>query len=183
MPSIYSNWEKLSAEEQQSLTKLNNFYCGLHLLANFAQVSDKVISDYEKYILDVPIGVWAKAEIARFVSNEESGAIRLIRTASKCFARGADEMNGCYREFRTFINTNSIYEEYSEKDRTSLLVPFRGNRFNIIFYNAEIVYYLSQYIKELFNMFTYHKTFYKRLFSTISKKTPFGNMQSSWNLF
>ena len=57
MPSIYSNWEKLSAEEQQSLTKLNNFHCGLHLLVNFSQVSDKVISDYEKYILDVPIGV------------------------------------------------------------------------------------------------------------------------------
>jgi len=151
LPSIYSNWDELSAEEQQSLTKLNNFYCGLHLLVNFAEVSDKVISDYEKSILDVPIGAGAKTETARFVSKEESGAIRLIRTASKCFARGADEKNGCYRDFRTFINTKSIDEEYSGKDRTSLLVPFRGNRFNIIFYNAEIVYYLSQYIKELFN--------------------------------
>jgi hypothetical protein len=32
-----------------------------------------------------------------------------------------------------------------------LLVPFRGSRFNIVFYNAEILFFLKNYIRELFN--------------------------------
>ena len=36
LPQEFSNWLELSAEEQTSLTKLNNFYCGLHILVNFA---------------------------------------------------------------------------------------------------------------------------------------------------
>lgn len=135
--------------ERNSCTKLNNFYCGLHLLVNFAELADHVVNEYEKCVLDQPIGAESKSETARFSKKSESGTIRLIRTTSKCLARGADDKSGCFADFRTFINMQNASENYSGKlDRSNLLVPFRGRRFNIVFYNVEIVFFLKNYIRE-----------------------------------
>jgi len=41
------------------------------------------------------------------------------------------------------MNVKTSDEEYYGKDGGNILVPFRGNWFNIMFYNAEIVFYLS----------------------------------------
>lgn len=54
------------------------------------------------------------------------------------------------KSFHTFMDTKSQEEEYKGKDRANMLVAFRGNRFNIIFYDAEIVFYLRKYFKEFF---------------------------------
>jgi hypothetical protein len=43
-----------------------------------------------------PSGEESKSETARFSKKSESGTIRLIRTTSKCLARGADDKSGCF---------------------------------------------------------------------------------------
>jgi hypothetical protein len=63
---------------------------------------------FEKCVLDQPIGAESKSETARFSKKSESGTIRLIRTTSKCLARGADDKSGCFADFRTFINMTPI---------------------------------------------------------------------------
>jgi hypothetical protein len=65
------------------------------LLVNFAELADHVVNEYEKCVLDLPIGAESKSETARFSKKSESGTIRLIRTTSKCLARDADDKSGC----------------------------------------------------------------------------------------
>ena len=100
-------------------------------------------------VKETSLGAEAHSETSLFTKKEESGTVRLIRTASKCLARGADDKSGCYLDFKTFMNSKDE-EEKKKKKSSSLLVPFRGNRFNILFCNAEIVFYLAQYIEEFF---------------------------------
>lgn len=147
LPAIYSNWGNLSDAEQETLSRLNNFYCGLHILVNFAEVSDGIIKRFEASTKEGPLGAEGYTETANFTKKEESGAVRLVRTASKCLARGGDDKSGCYVDFKTFLTDK--YPKKSLKG-SHLLVPFRGNRFNILFYNSEVIFYLADDIKEFF---------------------------------
>lgn len=54
--------------------------------------------------------------------------------------RHGSEKSGVYQQFTTFLKSNDI--------RKNPLAPFRGNRFNILFYDAGVVYYISSLIKE-----------------------------------
>lgn len=149
LPACYSNWDSMSEAEKKSVTCMNNFFCGLHLLVNFADVTDKVIKSFEDKVKDKEMGAEAHQETKMFIKRDESSCIRLVRTTCKCLARGGDEKSGCYSEFKTFM-AEKDEEENSKLKRSSLLVPFRGNRFNILFYNSEVVFYLSDEIKEFF---------------------------------
>ena len=50
MPSVYSNWDSLSDTEKESMARMNNFNCGLHIRVNFAEVAEKNIKQYEENI-------------------------------------------------------------------------------------------------------------------------------------
>ena len=128
---------------------MNNFYCGLHILVNFAELADTTIRQLEERTKEGPLGAESHNETKRFCKPEkESGSIRLIRTTAKCLARGGDEKSGCFGDFRTFITEKDEEEQYKGKPRASLLVPFRGNRFNILFYDAEVTYFLAAFIQD-----------------------------------
>jgi hypothetical protein len=47
LPSVYSGWEELIEGEKESITTMNNIYWGLHILVNFAELSDGIIRDFE----------------------------------------------------------------------------------------------------------------------------------------
>ena len=38
----------LSDTEKESMERINNVHCGLHILVKFAEVADKVIKQYEE---------------------------------------------------------------------------------------------------------------------------------------
>ena len=58
--------------------------------------------------------------------------MRLIRACSKCLSRGGDERSGCFADFQTYLSTIGKRVKF---------VCFHGNRFNIIFLLAEVLYY------------------------------------------
>ena len=105
---------------------MGNFYCKLHLLANFASETDKVLKEFESLILHQNYS-------PEFVfATKESGVARLVRTTCKAFhSRGSDEA-GVASYFNSFL--------FGKKEK-SLLIPFIGNRFNVLYYNAATVYY------------------------------------------
>ena len=39
LPEVISSWNDLSTEEQSSMSSLNNFFCGLHLLVGMADAA------------------------------------------------------------------------------------------------------------------------------------------------
>lgn len=77
-------------------------------------------------------------EMFQFLTkNSESGTLRLVRTCCKAFSYRGDAKCGCHGSFMTFIK-----DFLKENGMQSLsLTPSRGNRFNILFHNAGVVYF------------------------------------------
>ena len=127
LPTIIENWEQLSDAQKEQLGEMGNFFCKLHLLANFASETDKVLNSFEKMVLSSEYET-----VFAFNNNKESCVSRLIRTSCKAFhVRGSDEC-GVAPFFNSFL---------AGSGQKSFFVPFIGNRFNILFYNAAALYF------------------------------------------
>ena len=140
LPDLIENWSSMSNEDQTAVSQLMNFFCGLHSLVHFAEAAPKALIQTENASFDEKAPILDK----RFLKSSESGTLRLVRTASKALARGADEKSGKYMEFKLYLS-----EFLKEHGFYSLpLQPFRGNRFNILFENAASVFFLSEHMTE-----------------------------------
>lgn len=135
LPDVVDNWENLAIDEKDAISRMNNFFCGLHLLVGFAETTEKVIQKFESVNCEVPLGAASLAQTKHFSNKSESGVTCTVRTTTKALARGADEKSGCYKAFKNFLN------EINKKER---LERFLGNRFNIHFHNAEVLFYLHK---------------------------------------
>ncbi len=104
---------------------MNNFFCGLHFLVALADVSAETLRQWES--------LHSEDE-----SASESGTIRLIRTACKAIQKQCSEQAGCHVMFRAYVRTQGV----------SLfpIAKFKGNRFNIVFYNAGGVFFLRHHL-------------------------------------
>ncbi|KAK6180548.1 hypothetical protein SNE40_012681 [Patella caerulea] len=95
LPKVIDNYDELSVEEKSHCGKINNFFCGLHLLCGMADVCEAGMKKYETGFLDgKEIGSSVRPELKRF-HKSESGTLRLLRSCSKAFARGEDEKMEC----------------------------------------------------------------------------------------
>ena len=43
LPKVVDNWENLSTDQRNTFIEMGNFFCKLHLLANFASETDKIL--------------------------------------------------------------------------------------------------------------------------------------------
>lgn len=48
LPKFIPTWNELTEDEQKIAVKLNNFFCGLHLLVNFAECFSHILLAFEK---------------------------------------------------------------------------------------------------------------------------------------
>ncbi len=79
------------------------------------------------------------------VRKSEPGIIRTIRTACKALSKHGCEQSGVYmyQPFTAFLKSNGICR--------NPLASFRGNRFNIVFYDASALYYIAPLVQKLFD--------------------------------
>ena len=140
LPSVIDNWDKLSVDEQQSITTLNNFFCGLHLLVGMADTASSALLEWELTHFKESVGAAALFGINK---KSESGVIRLIRTACKALCKHGNEQSGVYQPFTSFLESKGI--------KKNPLVSFRGNRFNIVFYDAGALYYITEHVTSFFS--------------------------------
>ena len=112
LPDIISEWSNLTEDEKQQLTRMNNFYCGLHFVVGLADTAEATLKVWESTFNDLDTG-------------NTSGTQRLVRTACKAFHRRGSEQAGCSVQFRTYLLSQNIHK--------IPLAAFRGNRFNILF--------------------------------------------------
>ena len=133
-------WDGMSSVEQLAFSKLCNFFCGLHVLVHFADAASIAMKETDKGFFGDNQPICNKT----FLKANESGTARLVRTACKAFARGADEKNGVHAPFQAHIK--SFLDE--NKMKSIPLVPYRGNRFNILFENAGNVFFLSPHMSD-----------------------------------
>ena len=126
LPSITDNWDELTTAKQDHFSSLNNFFCSMHVLVGMADTTSSSLLTWEKTHFETPTG--AAAAIHGINQKSESGIIRLVHTACEALGRHGNEQSGVYQPFTTFLKSNNILR--------NSLAPFRGNRFNILFYDA-----------------------------------------------
>ena len=67
--------------------------------------------------------------------TKSNSVVRLIKTASRALQRGGNDQSGVHGQFKVYCR------EFLDaiKMRSLPLIPFFGNRFNILFFNADYV--------------------------------------------
>ena len=122
LPMVVADWETLSVDEQSNLSSLNNFFCGMHVIVGMADAASSTLMQWESAHFDA--GVPSSGSV--IVRKSEPGIVRLIRTASKALSKHGCEQSGVYQPFTSILKSSGVCR--------NLLVTFRGNRFNIVFF-------------------------------------------------
>ena len=73
------------------MTRMNNFFCGLHFLVALADAAEATLK------------LWESVDLDDHKTNVTSGTQRLIRTACKAFNHRGSEQAGCSAYFRSYL--------------------------------------------------------------------------------
>ena len=138
--TIVHSWEQITHEEQNSIGTLNNFFCGMHLLVGMADTAFAVLLQWE-YTHFQETNRPAGPSI--FVKMSECGIVCLLFTACKALSKHGSEQSCVYMSFTSHIMSSG---------KKNPLASFRGNRFNILFYAAGALYYISDAVDTFFGV-------------------------------
>ena len=137
LPDVVLSWPDLSPEEQQQVSSLNNFFCGLHMIVGMADTAASVLCQWEATTLVSATGSGV------IVRKSESGTVRLVRTACKALSKHGSEQCGVYQPFTSFLSSHGVSK--------NPLASFKGNRFNILFFDAGALFFIAPLVKQFFN--------------------------------
>ena len=130
MPKVIKNWDTLDNSVKDELNRMGNYFCKLHLLANFATETDTYLKElndsYEKQFA---------------FKTKESSPCQLVRLTCKAFHERGSDKCGVASHFNAFL---------SEFDIKNSFASFIGNRFNILYYNSSVLYFLKDKVKYFF---------------------------------
>lgn len=122
--------------------KLNSFRCSMHPLDSFYHACKKAVKTYEDQVNNKP----EKNQQTPFKKGSESETHALIRAVDKLFNNLG---SGCGQELRTYLHSIG-YINSSEVDKSEIFFRLIGNRFNIFFLDAMLVFSYSNAIQEFF---------------------------------
>ena len=142
LPEIVEDWASLPNEEQNKMKVINSLFCGLHYVVGLADQSESALKVFDKLMYEgTPVGSLVSGGSG--YNKGDSGTTRLIRTLCK-----AVENHGCEKSGRMVDFDLALEEDGIDKNP---LAQFRGNRFNIIFYNGGAAYYLHKTCLKFFD--------------------------------
>ena len=141
LPEVIKGWGSLNENEQLKISKVNDFFCGMHYVVGLADQSEVALKAWDKLLFgDLPVGSIAQGGY----NKGESGTYRLIRTLCKAVQTRGCEKSGRIADFSSYL--------IDEVGLSSVpFITFKGNRFNILFYNGGITYYLHEHCKHFFD--------------------------------
>ena len=129
LPNVIEGWESLSDDAQQSMLRMNNFFCGMHLIVGFATQAVKALAEWEKeFFQGRKVGA---NTVPGVYEKKESLVQRLIRTATSTFEKHGNEQAGAVASFQAYLAKEDMHLD---------LHDLRGNREYILFYNAAGIY-------------------------------------------
>ena len=140
LPNVVENWDAMNEDIQSNFIKLNDFFCGLHFLVGLADQTEASLKAWDRLLYDDrPVGSLANGGY----SKGESGTLRLIRTTCKAVQTHGCEKSGRISDFYIFLGEEIGFSNVA-------FIPFKGNRFNVLFYNGGILYFLYNQLKHFF---------------------------------
>ena len=141
LPDIIEGWDQMSDKEKTDFSNMNHFFCALHYLVGLANYASRTLKAWESMIFgDRKVGAAVLGDVE---TKSESGTERLVRTVCKAVKERGCQESGKPVEFKTFLRSKGIH--------SVPLAPFKGNRFNILFYNSAGVAHLEELLKEFFD--------------------------------
>ena len=130
----------MNEDIQNSFIKMNTFCCGLNFLGGLADQTGASLKAWDRLLYDDrPIGSLENGGY----SKGESCTLRLTRTTCKEIRTHGCEKLGCIYDFHAFLCKEVGFPNVS-------FIPFKGNRFNVLFYNGGILYFLYNHLKHFF---------------------------------
>jgi hypothetical protein len=145
LPLMTEGWDHFTKEAKGKMNEMNNFFCGLHLLTSIAESVAVSFKKFEDTFLDGQKAGAANVAGVTVLNSTESGTLRLVRNTCKAFARGGDDKSGCHRDWKTYMKT--------VHNSKTFFLPFRGNRFNVVFLFGGYVYHLQDKIKDFLSAY------------------------------
>ena len=124
LPDVISAWDILSPDTRNTISEMNNFFCKMHLLVNFASEADKCLMLFESNVVLEGRNPYSY--------QTGSGAARLVRSVSQALTRHGSQTAGVASLFDAYMATNG---------KKSHLITFHGHRFNHIFYSSAATYF------------------------------------------
>ena len=131
LPDVVTGWHSLSSEQQSSIVKMNNFFCGLHLIVGLADQSQACLSKWEDVHFEGQ--TFGATELPLIYDTSESRVFRMLRTTASAFHKRGNEQAGCMDDFAAFMKDAGIQIPLAE---------LRGNRSYVSFFNGAGVYFL-----------------------------------------
>ena len=136
------------------------FFCDLHFLVGLADQTEASLKTWNRLLYDDrPVGSLANAGY----SKVESGTLRLIRTTCKAVRTHGCEKSGCISDFYIFLCEEIGFSNVP-------FIPFKGNWFNVLFYNGDILYFLYNHLKNFFESVKDQNKLLKAVYSHLQGK-------------
>ena len=99
----------------------------MHVLDGMANTASATLCQWENTHFE-----GAPVQTCALKRKSESGIVRLVQNACKALSKYGSEQSGVYLPFSLFLSSNGI--------KRNPLASFRGNQFNILFYDAGAVF-------------------------------------------
>ena len=127
----------LSTEARRKLTHLNSFKCHLHFRVGMADEVNHALREFEGLASSVTQDEWKRS--SRIDKESEHGTVRTVGTVCKGFQKQGSKEARVMSQFAVFL------------DEKCKLTAFRGNRFNVLFWNGAAVYYHRDSFRRFFS--------------------------------
>ena len=102
LPTVIQSLETMTPDEQNSIS--TPFFCGMHVLVGMADSASSVLLIWE--IAHFHGAADTASSVIR--RKNESGIVRLVRTACKALSKHGSEQSGVYQSFTSFLVSNGI---------------------------------------------------------------------------
>ena len=133
LPNILPNFSHLDSETQKNLIQIHDWYCGYHVLLGISDSADsglKVFESVSKSEDMEPISTWK-------LKNSET--YDFIKSVCDLLQSPGSKTMGRAPLFTAYLNN---------KGKSNQLIPFYGNRFNLLFKDAAMVLHHYEDIKD-----------------------------------
>ena len=137
-----SYFEEMNESAKKICTSVNKLRCNMHFLLTLADAAEKGLNEDDKIVQNDGV----TCSKLRIQKHGESGPTRTIRTLCKAFQKHRSAQAGVMSHFAVHLRNSPVK-----------LTSFRGNRFNISFWNPACVLFHQRHFMSFFLYIWHYK--------------------------
>ena len=133
LPEVESGWQDLSADARDNISRMNNFFCGMHMIVGLANQAVKSLCEWESvHFAGRKVGA---NTVPSIYDKKECFVQQLVCNATSAFHKRGNEQAGVIADFHAFLDKSDLQLD---------LHDIKGNREYVLFYNSAGVYALYE---------------------------------------